>query len=60
MEARMAARSTDPRENTQRDRFIEAARQLGTDEDEAAFKAKLAAIARQKPPPTKRGENDKT
>ena len=35
--------------NTQRDRFTEAARQLGADEDEAAFKAKLAQIARQKP-----------
>lgn len=34
---------------SQRDRFTEAARQLGADEDEAAFKAKLALIARQKP-----------
>ena len=34
---------------SQRDRFIETARQLGADEDEAAFKAKLAVIARQKP-----------
>ncbi len=34
---------------TQRDRFIKAARHLGVDEDEAAFKAKLAVIARQKP-----------
>jgi len=34
---------------SQRDRFTEAARQLGADEDEAAFKAKLAQIARQKP-----------
>ena len=33
----------------QKDRFVEAARQLGADEDEAAFKAKLAQIARQKP-----------
>lgn len=33
----------------QRDRFIETARRLGADEDEAAFKAKLAVIARQKP-----------
>ncbi len=33
----------------QRDRFIEAARQLGADEDEAAFKTKLALIAQQKP-----------
>ena len=34
---------------SQRDRFIKAARELGCDEDEAAFKAKLAVIARQKP-----------
>ncbi len=33
----------------QRDRFAEAARSLGSDEDEAAFKAKLGVIARQKP-----------
>lgn len=33
----------------QLDRFIEAARAAETDEDEAAFKAKLAVIARQKP-----------
>lgn len=30
-------------------RFMETARALGCDEDEAAFKAKLAVIARQKP-----------
>jgi hypothetical protein len=30
-------------------RFAEVARALGADEDEAAFRAKLAAIARQKP-----------
>ena len=30
-------------------RFIEAARELGANEDEAMFKAKLAVIARQKP-----------
>ena len=36
-------------EPTQRDRFIEAAKELGADEDEATFKAKLAVIARQKP-----------
>ncbi len=36
-------------EGQQRDRFIETARALGSDEDEAAFKAKLAVIARQKP-----------
>ncbi len=33
----------------QRDRFIETARALGADEDEAAFKEKLAVIARQRP-----------
>ena len=33
----------------QKDRFIETACALGADEDEAAFKAKLAVIARQKP-----------
>ncbi len=36
-------------DKTQKDRFIEAARQLGANENEAAFKAKLAQIARQKP-----------
>jgi len=36
-------------DKSQRDRFIETARQIGADEDEAAFKAKLAVIARQKP-----------
>lgn len=33
----------------QRARFEEAARALGADEDEAAFKAKLEKIARQQP-----------
>jgi hypothetical protein len=33
---------------SQRDRFIETARHLGADEDEGAFKAKLATIAKQK------------
>ncbi|MEJ1977611.1 MAG: hypothetical protein WDN49_17405 [Acetobacteraceae bacterium] len=37
------------KKQSQRDRFIETARQLGADEDEAAFKAKLATIAKQKP-----------
>lgn len=32
----------------QRDRFIEAAREMGAEDDEATFKAKLGAIARQK------------
>ena len=33
----------------QAQRFIETARALGADEDEAAFRAKLAVVARQKP-----------
>lgn len=32
-------------------RFAEAAKALGADEDEAAFKAKLAMIAQQRPVP---------
>ncbi len=41
---------TPDRDNrTQSERFIETARALECDEDEAAFKAKLAVIARQKP-----------
>ena len=32
----------------QRTRFVEAARQLGADEDEDIFRAKLAQIARQR------------
>ena len=46
------ARSLDNRpanKQPQRDHFIETARALSADEDEAAFKAKLAVIARQKP-----------
>ena len=42
-------------------RFIETARQLGADEDETAFKEKLAVIARQKPkepPKVKRNKKD--
>ena len=41
--------SEDGSEKSQRDRFIEMARELGSEEDEAAFKAKLAVIARHKP-----------
>jgi hypothetical protein len=45
---------------SQRDRFIETARALGCDEDEAASKAKLAVIARQrlKPAPDSVGGCD--
>ena len=40
--------STKKDDASQMDRFKEMARHLGCDEDEAAFKAKLAVIARQK------------
>ena len=41
--------STSSSHKSQRARFTETARALGADEDEAAFKEKLAVIARQKP-----------
>jgi hypothetical protein len=34
---------------TQSQRFIDTARELGADEDEAAFRGKLRVIARHKP-----------
>lgn len=43
----MSKHPTD--ERTQAERFIRTARALGCDENEAAFKGKLRAIARQKP-----------
>ncbi len=39
----------DIKSDDQRRRFEDAARALGCDEDEAAFKEKLGHIARQKP-----------
>ncbi|MGI4852352.1 MAG: hypothetical protein ACRYGR_10505 [Janthinobacterium lividum] len=39
----------DPKTKDQKIRFIEVTQAIGTDEDEAAFKAKLAVIAQQKP-----------
>ena len=39
----------EPSEKSQIDRFKETARQLGCDEDEAAFDEKLGKIARHKP-----------
>jgi hypothetical protein len=41
-----------PAENGQANKFVETARKLEADEDEAAFKAKLAQIARAKPQDT--------
>ena len=47
------ARVTNPppakADKTQRERFIETARELGCDEDEAAFDEKLRRIASAKP-----------
>ncbi len=45
----MPARKSKSDKMLQQARFMETARALGADEDEAAFKAKLAQIARQKP-----------
>ena len=44
----MPQKATDT-DKSQRDRFIETARQLGCDEDEAAFREKLGSIAKAKP-----------
>lgn len=49
-------------DHQQSDRFIEVARKLEADDDEATFKAKLAAIARHKmkdemQPSDTKGEN---
>lgn len=43
------SKRSDPTQSDQKIRFMEAARALGADEDEAAFKAKLATIAKQTP-----------
>ena len=39
----------DPGKKSQLDHFKETARKLGAEDDEATFKEKLGAIARQKP-----------
>ena len=44
----------------QLERFKETARQLGCDEDEAAFDEKLKVIARQKPGLSKRGAQNES
>jgi hypothetical protein len=41
-------------QSSQADRFIETARELGCDEDEAAFEEKLKRIATAKPRATKK------
>ena len=52
-----SSRIRQPIAQSQHERFVEAARKLGTDEDEAAFKEKLGVIARQKP---KKGDMPET
>jgi hypothetical protein len=47
----------EERESTQIERFKEAARKLGANEDEAAFDEALRRIARQKPKPEKESEH---
>jgi len=49
-----ARKPRDPTAKTQSERFIEMARDLGCDEDEAAFMEKLGQIARHRPAPTTR------
>ena len=46
-------RATQNKLASQKTRFIETARELGADEDEIAFDAKLKSIAGQKPKPEK-------
>lgn len=48
----MPARKPRPADGKpQSERFIEMARELGCDEDEEAFKAKLGLVARHRPSP---------
>ena len=50
----MAKATKNQINRSQRTRFIEAARELGVDEDESRFKNALRNIARAKVPPSKR------
>lgn len=44
---------------SQRDEFVKKARELGCDEDEAAFEKKLKKLASAKPPPKSRKSDNK-
>ncbi len=44
-------------ERAQADRFKEAARQIGTDDDEARFNERLKQIAKQKPKDEKKSDD---
>jgi hypothetical protein len=48
------------KEKTQKQLFIEKARELGCDEDEAAFKERLRKIAKAVPEPKKTGNKQET
>jgi hypothetical protein len=44
---------------TQKEKFIDKARELGCDEDEAAFEKRLRKIAKATPPPHKDTKREK-
>lgn len=44
---------SERKDKLQKDKFIEAAKQLGCDESEAAFNEKLKKLAKQQPEPEK-------
>ena len=50
--------SPDPKSPTQHARFVETARALGCDEDEAAFDEKLNAVVGQKVKASKEANSD--
>lgn len=51
---------TMSKQRSQSEKFRRAARELGCDEDEAAFDAKLKSIAGQKPKPDKDKASDRS
>ncbi len=52
----LTSKKTEPK--SQRDRFIEKARELGCDEDEARFNATLKRVAAAKPAVAQAGQKD--
>ncbi len=56
----MTADNTANSRKSQSERFIETARQLGCDEDEAAFREKLGKIAKAKPTDEKNEDREKS
>lgn len=49
MDSAMPRKSPEKRELSQRDRFIEAARQLECDDDKERFEKRLGKVAKAKP-----------